>query len=94
MFALLEPLEKETQMSLRGTCPPRTADCPAQKSPSSPASLNLMFLTPDLLRVQVLEVMDKFASAATGVIPVVTGVIVAVVDVEDEEDAGAETTGV
>lgn len=38
--------------------------------------------------------MDKFAPAATGVITVVTGVVVAVVNVEDEEDAGAETTEV
>lgn len=53
--------------------------------------LILCFLT--LLRLQVLEVVDKFASAATGAIPVVTGDVVAAVDVEDEEDAGAETTG-
>lgn len=46
------------------------------------------------MRLQILEVVDKFASAATGVIPVVTGDVVAAVDVEDEEDAGAETTGV
>lgn len=38
--------------------------------------------------------MDKFASAATGIIPAVTGDVVAAVDVEDEEDAGAVTTGV
>lgn len=38
--------------------------------------------------------MDKFASAAIGVIPVVTGDVVAAVDVEDEEDARAETTEV
>lgn len=93
MLALPKPLEKESQMSPRGTRPPAPPTAPPKNLPLL-LTLFLCFLTPDLLRLQILEVVDKFASAATAVIPVVTGDVVAAVDAEDEEDAGAETTGV